>query len=81
MKPAKPGKITTHDAALGSSRIFGIRNRLHTATAPAKHRLHSFRLCPASVMPGLVPGIPMSLARCCTYERDGRDKPGHDAIV
>src|ERR1700739_3983333 len=29
-------------------------------------------------MPGLVPGIPLSEARC-PPKRDGRDKPGHDA--
>ena len=29
------------------------------------------------VMPGLVPGIPLRLARCVP-NRDGRDKPGHD---
>ena len=27
-------------------------------------------------MPGLVPGIPLSMAQPC--HRDGRDKPGHD---
>jgi hypothetical protein len=32
-----------------------------------------------SVMPGLVPGISIQSARRCHWERDGRDKPGHDA--
>src|ERR1700728_2934145 len=29
-------------------------------------------------MPGLVPGIPTTMARPSVYERDGRDNPGHD---
>src|SRR3954471_8058958 len=31
-------------------------------------------------MPGLVPGIPLRLARTCLRCRDGRDKPGHDGM-
>jgi hypothetical protein len=31
-------------------------------------------------MPGLVPGIPFTLARCCQFNRDGWDKPGHDKL-
>jgi hypothetical protein len=31
-------------------------------------------------MPGLVPGIPMELAPSFHDDRDGRDKPGHDAL-
>jgi len=27
-----------------------------------------------------VPGIPFTLARCCQFNRDGRDKPGHDKL-
>src|SRR3954452_17681506 len=30
-------------------------------------------------MPGLVPGIPIRVARRYSKNRDGRDKPGHDA--
>src|SRR3954462_14877654 len=31
-------------------------------------------------MPGLVPGIPLRLARTCLRCRDGRGKPGHDEM-
>jgi hypothetical protein len=31
-----------------------------------------------TVMPGLVPGILIKLARYWLGRRDGRDKPGHD---
>src|SRR5215510_8700311 len=31
-------------------------------------------------MPGLVPGIPLRMARPCRTKRDGRDKPGHDKM-
>jgi hypothetical protein len=33
----------------------------------------------SAVMPGLVPGIPMRVARLCQWNRDGRNKSGHDA--
>jgi hypothetical protein len=29
-------------------------------------------------MPGLVPGIPAIVAMTMPFNRDGRDKPGHD---
>jgi len=32
------------------------------------------------VMPGLVPGISIAVARPCPVKRDGRDKPGHDEL-
>jgi len=32
------------------------------------------------VMPGLGPGIPIQSALHCPHKRDGRDKPGHDAV-
>jgi hypothetical protein len=30
------------------------------------------------VITGLAPVIPVSMARLCPLNRDGRDKPGHD---
>ncbi len=40
----------------------------------SKHCLDNF-----AVMPGLVPGIHVSLAAEAKADLDGRDKPGHDA--
>jgi hypothetical protein len=41
---------------------------------------HSVALFRSTVMPGLVPGIPIHLARLCPENRDGRVKPGHDEL-
>jgi len=32
------------------------------------------------VIAGLVPAIPIRVARLCPHKRDGRDKPGHDEL-
>jgi hypothetical protein len=47
-------------------------NRSRMNSGPTLANLRLF------VMLGLVPGIPIKLARRCQKYRDGRDKPGHD---
>jgi len=39
------------------------------------------RLGSGFVMPGLVPGIHVLAAFAASKDVDGRDKPGHDAVV